>query len=87
MMRLLGWLRRAESRVTKEVSGSKGRMVKAMDGRGMDPHELRTLLESVRAGTVTPAQAESALRMPAFEDAGTFAKVDLHRRRAAASPR
>lgn len=46
----------------------------------MDAHELRTLLESVRAGNVSPADASLKIRTVPFEDAGGFAKVDVHRR-------
>jgi NCAIR mutase (PurE)-related protein len=46
----------------------------------MDSHELRTLLEAVQAGTLTPADAASKIRTLPYEEAGGFAKVDLHRR-------
>ncbi len=48
----------------------------------MTPHELKTLLEAVRAGRIDPAAAETellaALRAAPFEDLG-FARVDHHR--------
>ncbi len=46
----------------------------------MDSHELRLLLEAVRDGRVSPDQAEHQIRFQPFQDAGGFAKVDLHRR-------
>jgi NCAIR mutase (PurE)-related protein len=46
----------------------------------MDSHELKTLLEAVRAGEVSPADASLRIRTHPYEDAGGFAKVDLHRR-------
>ena len=46
----------------------------------MDSHELRQLLEAVRDGRASLEQAEHRLRFPPFQDAGGFAKVDLHRR-------
>jgi NCAIR mutase (PurE)-related protein len=46
----------------------------------MDLHELRQLLDAVGRGEVPPAEAERRLRWrPPFEEAGEFAKVDLHR--------
>ena len=44
----------------------------------MDSERLRKLLEAVRAGDVTPAEAAERLRHMPFEDLG-FAKVDHHR--------
>ena len=46
----------------------------------MDSHELRTLLESVRNGEISPDDATNKIRTLPYEDAGGFAKVDLHRR-------
>jgi NCAIR mutase (PurE)-related protein len=47
----------------------------------MDANELRRLLETVQQGTTSVAEAERRLRQaPAVEEAGGFAKVDLHRR-------
>lgn len=46
----------------------------------MDSHDLKNLLESVRKGEVSPAEAAAKIRTAPFEDAGGFAKVDLHRR-------
>ncbi len=46
----------------------------------MDSHELKTLLESVRSGNLPPDEAASKIRTLPFEEAGSFAKVDLHRR-------
>ncbi len=46
----------------------------------MDSHELRQMLEAVRLGTITTAEAEHRLRTPALHDTGGFATVDLHRR-------
>ena len=45
----------------------------------MDSHELRQMLEAVRLGTITTAEAEHRLRTPVTHDAGGFATVDLHR--------
>src|SRR5271168_3066317 len=44
----------------------------------MDQQELRKLLESVKAGAVTPGGALERLKHLPFEDLG-FAKVDHHR--------
>jgi NCAIR mutase (PurE)-related protein len=44
----------------------------------MDPRNLRELLEKVRAGSVSPAEAANRLATLPFEDLG-FAKVDHHR--------
>ena len=47
----------------------------------MDLHEVRQLLDAVGRGEVAPAEAERRLRWKVpFEEAGEFAKVDLHRR-------
>jgi NCAIR mutase (PurE)-related protein len=47
----------------------------------MDSHELTQLLESLRKGTVETEEVLRRLRWPVtFEEAGDFAKVDLHRR-------
>jgi len=44
----------------------------------MDPGDLRTLLENVRAGSVSPEDAARRLATLPYEDLG-FAKVDHHR--------
>jgi NCAIR mutase (PurE)-related protein len=44
----------------------------------MDPESLRTLLESVKDGRVSPEEAAARLATLPFEDLG-FAKVDHHR--------
>ncbi len=46
----------------------------------MDSHELRQLLEAVRDGRLTVEEAAHRVRIQPFQDAGGFAKVDLHRR-------
>jgi NCAIR mutase (PurE)-related protein len=46
----------------------------------MDSHELRTLLDAVRRGDVSPEDATQKIRTQPYEEAGGFAKVDLHRR-------
>lgn len=46
----------------------------------MDSHELKALLDSVRSGAVSPDEATQKIRTRPYEDAGGFAKVDLHRR-------
>lgn len=46
----------------------------------MDAHELRVLLDSVRNGSVTPADAALKIKTAPYEEAGGFAKVDIHRR-------
>jgi pyridinium-3,5-biscarboxylic acid mononucleotide synthase len=46
----------------------------------MDSHDLLQMLERVRHGRLTPAEAAAKIRTAPFEDAGGFAKVDLHRR-------
>jgi len=45
----------------------------------MDSHELKQLLEAVRDGRVPPDQAAYQIHIHPFQDAGGFAKVDLHR--------
>jgi pyridinium-3,5-biscarboxylic acid mononucleotide synthase len=45
----------------------------------MDAHELKQLLEAVRAGRVPVAQAAQQIHIAPFQSAGDFAKVDLHR--------
>jgi NCAIR mutase (PurE)-related protein len=45
----------------------------------MDSHELKELLESVRDGRVLPDEAAYQIQVHPFQDAGGFAKVDLHR--------
>ena len=45
----------------------------------MDSHELKTLLEAVRGGSVPPDRAAERILLHPFQDAGEFAKVDLHR--------
>jgi NCAIR mutase (PurE)-related protein len=44
----------------------------------MDPESLKTLLENVKAGRVSPEEAAARLATLPFEDLG-FAKVDHHR--------
>ena len=46
----------------------------------MDSHELRQVLEAVRDGRLTVDEAAHRVRIRPFQDAGGFAKVDLHRR-------
>jgi NCAIR mutase (PurE)-related protein len=46
----------------------------------MDSHDLVQMLEGVRQGRLSPVEAASKIRTAPFEDAGGFAKVDLHRR-------
>src|SRR5262249_34885585 len=45
----------------------------------MDSHELRELLTAVRDGRVRPEEAAYQIQVHPFQDAGDFAKVDLHR--------
>jgi len=45
----------------------------------MDSHELKELLEAVRDGRVPPDEAAHQIHVHPFQDAGGFAKVDLHR--------
>ena len=52
----------------------------------MDHHELKTLLDSVRSGAVSPDEAAQKIRTLPYEEAGGFAKVDLHRRVRCGSP-
>ena len=46
----------------------------------MDSHELKELLDAVRDGRVRPAVAAERIQIQPYQDAGGFAKVDLHRR-------
>ena len=46
----------------------------------MDSHDLKTLLEAVQKGEVSPAEASRKIRTLPVEEAGDFAKIDLHRR-------
>src|SRR5580693_7889877 len=46
----------------------------------MDSHELKELLDAVRDGRMTPAIAAERIQIQPYQDAGGFAKVDLHRR-------
>jgi NCAIR mutase (PurE)-related protein len=46
----------------------------------MDSHQLKQLLDSVRAGTVSPDEAALRISIAPFHDTGDFARVDLHRR-------
>ena len=46
----------------------------------MDSHELKSLLEAVRNGEVSTAEASRKIRTLPVENAGNFATVDLHRR-------
>lgn len=46
----------------------------------MDSHELTQLFRDVREGRVDPKEAAHRVRVHPFQDAGGFAKVDLHRR-------
>jgi NCAIR mutase (PurE)-related protein len=45
----------------------------------VDSHDLKLLLESVRDGRVPPEAAAQQIRIRPFQEAGEFAKVDLHR--------
>ncbi len=45
----------------------------------MDAHELARPLDAVSDHAISPADAASKIRTLPFEDAGGFAKVDLHR--------
>jgi pyridinium-3,5-biscarboxylic acid mononucleotide synthase len=45
----------------------------------VDAHDLKLLLESVRDGQLSPEQAAQQIRIRPFQEAGEFAKVDLHR--------
>lgn len=45
----------------------------------MDPHRIRELLESVAAGSTTPAGALEQLRYLPFESVQDFARIDGHR--------
>ncbi len=46
----------------------------------MDSHELKQLLDAVRDGRITSDEAASRIAILPFQDAGDFARVDLHRR-------
>jgi NCAIR mutase (PurE)-related protein len=46
----------------------------------MDSHELRQLFRDVAEGRVDPAEAARRVVVHPYQDAGGFAKVDLHRR-------
>ncbi len=46
----------------------------------MDSHELKTLLEQVRAGGLLPEDAVHMIRMAPIASAGSFATIDLQRR-------
>jgi NCAIR mutase (PurE)-related protein len=46
----------------------------------MDSHELKELLDAVRDGRVAPGAAAERIQVQPYQDAGGFAKVDLHRR-------
>jgi NCAIR mutase (PurE)-related protein len=47
----------------------------------MDSQDLRTLLDAVKAGAVSPEEAERKIRWPSpFEKVGDYATVDHHRR-------
>ncbi|MGO9468356.1 MAG: nickel pincer cofactor biosynthesis protein LarB [Isosphaeraceae bacterium] len=45
----------------------------------MDSHELKQLLDAVRDGRITSDEAASRIAILPFQDAGDFARVDLHR--------
>ena len=46
----------------------------------MDSHELKELLDAVRDGRIAPGVAAERIQIQPYQDAGEFAKVDLHRR-------
>ena len=46
----------------------------------MDAQDLRKLLEQVSRGELAPGDAAAKIGPKPFEEAGSFAKVDLHRR-------
>jgi len=46
----------------------------------MDSHELKQLMAAVRDGRVAPDEAARQVLLQPYQDAGGFAKVDLHRR-------
>lgn len=46
----------------------------------MDSHELKQLFREVQEGRIAPDEAAHRVRVRPFQDAGGFAKVDLHRR-------
>jgi NCAIR mutase (PurE)-related protein len=45
----------------------------------MDSHELKQLMTAVRDGRIAPDEAVKRVTLEPFQDAGGFAKVDLHR--------
>ncbi len=45
----------------------------------MDLHALKQMLDAVRDGRLTPDQAAGQIIIQPFQEAGDFAKVDLHR--------
>ena len=46
----------------------------------MDSHELKALLEGVSDGRIAPGVAAERIQVHPYQEAGDFAKVDLHRR-------
>lgn len=46
----------------------------------MDSHEFLQLLDAVRDGHIEPGEALQRVQLQPYQDAGGFAKVDLHRR-------
>ena len=46
----------------------------------MDSHELKDLLDAVRDSRIAPGAAAERIQLRPYQDAGEFAKVDLHRR-------
>jgi NCAIR mutase (PurE)-related protein len=46
----------------------------------MDSHELKRLFDAVRDGRLTSDEAAQKVRIQPYQEAGNFAKVDLHRR-------
>ena len=46
----------------------------------MDSHELKELLDAVQDGRIAPAVAAERIQIHPYQEAGEFAKVDLHRR-------
>src|SRR5271155_5019221 len=46
----------------------------------MDSHELKQLFAAVRDGRIAPDEAARQVQVQPYQDAGGFAKVDLHRR-------
>ena len=45
----------------------------------MDAEDIRRLLEEVRAGTLSPAEAAERLRLLPYQAVGEAARVDHHR--------